>query len=263
MYAIDFRCVFDMSWYPFDIQTCTINLKLNGILEDFVDILPGLFEYLGDEELTQYVIRDSKMVKSCDNRNKSIKVSITLGRLLLGTTLTVYIPTIILIIIRHNASFFKPFFFESAISVNVTIMLLLVTLFLNVTGSLPPTSYIKMIDIWFIFNLMIPFFEVLLHTYIENLRMTEDEERDINHHGKKITVGEKTPVEIISYDSKLVSINEEVQDVALKKFYQETKAKEHKVNRAMKIMRVWIPVIVIIFAAVYWLVGLAHASAFY
>ena len=84
MYAIDFRCVFDMSWYPFDIQTCTINLKLNGILEDIVDILPGLFEYLGDEELTQYVIMDSKMVKSCDNRNKSIKVSITLGRLLLG-----------------------------------------------------------------------------------------------------------------------------------------------------------------------------------
>ena len=240
-----------------------MDLQLSGILTSFVDIFPRVFNYLGAQELTQYIIKDSKMVREYWDGKPGVRISITLGRLLLGTILTTYIPTIILIIISHNASFFKPFFFESAISVNVTIMLLLVTLFLNVTGSLPPTSYIKMIDIWFIFNLMIPFFEVLLHTYIDNLRMMEDEDRDINHHGKNIIIGEITPVEIIPYDSKLVSINEEVQDVALKKFYQETKAKEHKVNRAMKIMRVWIPVIVIIFAAVYWLVGLAHAGTFY
>ena len=179
----------------------------------------------------------------------SVKVSITLGRLLLGTILTTYIPTIILIIISHNASFFKPFFFESAISVNVTTMLVLTTLFLSVSGSLPTTSYIKMVDVWFIFNLMIPFFEVLLHTYIDNLRQQEDEQREINDHGKKIKVGEKPPIQVQANDADLVSKHEVSQDEALKKFYAESKANEEMLSRALRIAHVWIPVCVIAFTA--------------
>ena len=41
----------------------------------------------------------------------------------------------------------------------------------KVSNSLPPTSYIKMIDIYLIFSLLIPFVEVLLHTYIDSLRL--------------------------------------------------------------------------------------------
>ena len=33
-------------------------------------------------------------------------------------------------------------------------------MFIAVSENLPKTSYIKMVDIWLIFNLMIPFFEV-------------------------------------------------------------------------------------------------------
>ena len=33
-------------------------------------------------------------------------------------------------------------------------------MFIAVSETLPKTSYIKMVDIWLIFNLMIPFFEV-------------------------------------------------------------------------------------------------------
>ena len=38
-------------------------------------------------------------------------------------------------------------------------------LLLSVSNDLPRTSYMKMVDIWLIFNLFIPFLEVLLHTY--------------------------------------------------------------------------------------------------
>ena len=259
-YAIDFRCNYDMRWYPFDIQTCSMDLQLSGILASFVEIFPGVFNYLGAQELTQYIIKDSIMVREIWSGKPGVKVSITLGRLLLGTILTTYIPTIILIIISHNASFFKPFFFESAISVNVTTMLVLTTLFLSVSGSLPTTSYIKMVDVWFIFNLMIPFFEVILHTYIDNLRQQEDEEREINHHGKKIKVGEKAPIQVKPYDSQLVSHNELTQDAALKKFYKESKATQYKLARALRIAHVWIPVCVVVFTAVYWIIGLSHAG---
>ena len=34
--------------------------------------------------------------------------------------------------------------------------------FISVSNALPKTSYIKMIDIWLIFNLVVPFLEVIL-----------------------------------------------------------------------------------------------------
>ena len=55
-------------------------------------------------------------------------------------------------------------------TVNLTSLLVLVTLFISVSDSLPRTSYVKLIDIWLIFNLLVPFIDILLHTIIDALR---------------------------------------------------------------------------------------------
>ena len=91
---------------------------------------------------------------------KTTKQDRVFTRRLLGTILTVYIPTLLLIIISHMTNYFKPFFFEAVVTVNLTVMLVLATMFISVSENLPKTSYIKMVDVWLIFNLMIPFFEV-------------------------------------------------------------------------------------------------------
>ena len=49
-------------------------------------------------------------------------------------------------------------------------MLVLTTMFINVSNNLPKTSYVKMVDVWLIFNLLLPFIEVLVHTYMDTLR---------------------------------------------------------------------------------------------
>merc|ERR1712180_536935 len=112
---------------------------------------------------------------------KGISVSFTFGRRLLGTILTVYLPTVLLNVIGHATNFFKPFFFEAVVTVNLTAMLVLTTMFIDVSNNMPKTSYVKMIDIWLIFNLLLPYIEVLVHTYMDSLRNEED--REINHHG--------------------------------------------------------------------------------
>ena len=56
------------------------------------------------------------------------------------------------------------------VTVNLTSLLVLVTLFISVSDSLPRTSYVKLIDIWLITNLLVPFIDVLLHTTIDSLR---------------------------------------------------------------------------------------------
>ena len=53
------------------------------------------------------------------------------------------------------------------IAVNLTIMLVMTTIFTSKIEELPPTSDMKMIDIWLIFCLVVPFLEVILRTAME------------------------------------------------------------------------------------------------
>ena len=51
---------------------------------------------------------------------------------------------------------------EATVVMNLTVMLVLVTMFISVSEGLPKTSYIKMIDVWLVFVLIVPFLEVLV-----------------------------------------------------------------------------------------------------
>ncbi len=46
-------------------------------------------------------------------------------------------------------------------------MLVIASLFVSTSASLPKTSYMKMIDVWMIFCFLLPFFVVILHTLVE------------------------------------------------------------------------------------------------
>ena len=91
------------------------------------------------------------------------------------------------------------FSLQAIVTVNLTSLLVLTTLFISVSSSLPQTAYVKMVDVWLIFAQVVPWIEVLLHTLIDWMR-TEEEGREVNHHGKTITVGggkQKTDKEMV------------------------------------------------------------------
>ena len=87
---------------------------------EFVELVPSELNYLGPQDLTQYFIRQTSINSTATGY---IKVEVVLGRRLLGTILTVYIPTMLLVIIAHMTNYFKPFFFEAVVAVNLTVML--------------------------------------------------------------------------------------------------------------------------------------------
>ena len=60
--------------------------------------------------------------------------------------------TLLLLVIMYDTTFFKPVYFETSLTVNLTIMLVLTTIFTCEIKELPPMSQTKMIDIWLIFN---------------------------------------------------------------------------------------------------------------
>ena len=92
--------------------------------------------------------------------------------------MTTYFPSLLLIAITFATTFFKPDFFEAGLSVNLTNMLVMTTIFISKMEGLPPTSDIKMIDIWLILCQLVPFTQVVLLTAMEFLREGEKEEED-------------------------------------------------------------------------------------
>ena len=101
--------------------------------------------------------------------------------------MTTYFPTLLLSAITFATTFFKPFFFEAALSVNLTTMLVMTTIFISKMESLPPTSDIKMIDIWLILCQMVPFAEVILLTAMEYNRGDDKKGKGTKKKGRKKT----------------------------------------------------------------------------
>ena len=110
----------------------------------------------------KYTVKEWKI----GEKDNGIIVTLTLGRKILNAFLTTYLPTLLLMIIVHSTNYYKDFFFEAIVTVNLTGMLVLSTMFVSVSGNLPVTSDIKMIEIWLIFSLLVPFTEVLLQVII-------------------------------------------------------------------------------------------------
>ena len=95
---------------------------------------------------------------------------VVMKRKITSEMMTTYFPTLLLTAITFATTFFKSFFFEAALSVNLTTMLVMTTIFISKMESLPPTSNIKMLDFWLIFCQIIPFAEVVLLTAMEYQR---------------------------------------------------------------------------------------------
>ena len=128
-----------------------------------------------DNETKMFTLTDLTLEYGSSKEDR-VEMKVKLKRKIKGEMLITYFPTILLTAISFATSFFKPFFFEAALSVNLTTMLVLTTIFISKMEGLPPTSDTKMIDIWLIICQLVPFAEVVLLTAIEYVR--EDETTD-------------------------------------------------------------------------------------
>lgn len=80
---------------------------------------------------------------------------------------TVFIPTTLIIIISFATFSFKWFDFQNRIMVSLTALLVLSTLFSQVSNSLPKTSYFKLVDVWFFSSILFAFLTIMTHTLVE------------------------------------------------------------------------------------------------
>ena len=152
-------------------------------------------------DMTQYSITEYKLVYAPDL--KGLQMRIKLKRKITSEMMTTYFPSILLMMITYATTFFKPFFFEAALSVNLTTMLVMTTIFISKMEGLPTTSDTKMIDYWLILCQLVPFAQVVLLTAMEYLREEEQEDGQ--------------PLE-----------NEELESIKLEKDHEDVESKPRK-----------------------------------
>ena len=148
--------------------------------KDMVELIPLKLEMFEDTELTLFTVKSWSLGYGTGNTTSELKMRVVLKRKVMNELLTTYLPSILLIVITFATTFFKPFFFEAALSVNLTTMLVMTTIFIGEMQMLPRTAYIKMIDIWLVFCQLVPFSEVLLLTGMEYFR-SESQNTDVDN----------------------------------------------------------------------------------
>ena len=129
-------------------KVCTIEMKSSI---DTMVLLPKRLDVIQERDMNLFRVIDYSLTFANERDEKrGIRMSIVMRRKITSEMMTTYFPSLLLTLITFATTFFKPFFFEAALSVNLTTMLVMTTIFISKMEGLPPTSATKMIDYWLI-----------------------------------------------------------------------------------------------------------------
>ncbi|XP_076031404.1 uncharacterized protein LOC143019555 [Oratosquilla oratoria] len=171
-YSGSFSCFFHLFTYPFDEQQCTVLIQLassSGGLVQF-DTETATIAYLGEKLLASYQVEQVGLSGSFTDTNEpAIKIQFTLVRRYGIVLLTAFMPSLTLIFVSYFTMFIAVHELEVRLMVTLTALLVMYTLFSQVSSTLPQTATFKMIDFWFFFCIFLPFFIIVIHVFGEHM----------------------------------------------------------------------------------------------
>lgn len=181
-FTVSFICNYQMTDFPFDTQECSAIIQPDIVDQLFVKLIPRNLTYVGPLDLSKYVLNglhfiDSEKVRESEKETRhknnllfqGIEVKLVLEREVISEALITILPTFLIVLVCFTSSFYGLEHFDAMVAVNVTAFLVIATLFISVSNSLPRSSSIKMIDGWMIFTMFVPLAEVILQTMISKI----------------------------------------------------------------------------------------------
>jgi hypothetical protein len=122
--------------------------------------------------------------KSSDN-DCMVVAEITFRRKLMYHLTNTYLPTTSLLVIVELTLYLDDSKLDVAVTLSLTVLLVMYTLYQSISMSTPKTAYLKLIDYWLIFCLLVPFLIFLIETawYLD---MTRKERKGKNTKGVSI-----------------------------------------------------------------------------
>ena len=149
-------------------QVCTIDMLVGTLDLKTVTLHPDKLWLEQERDMTLFQITNHRLIfTNSSNPKQGMRMIVVMKRKIMSEIMTTYFPSILLTLITFATTFFKRIYFEASLSVNLTTMLVMTTIFISKMEGLPPTSEIKMIDLWLVLCQLVPFIEVILVTAIE------------------------------------------------------------------------------------------------
>ena len=133
VYSIELACGFNLRSYPFDTQECLIELDVPFALKDKVELEATKIFFNGSTDLPQFEVKKS-LVTTEDGKAYFIVI---LNRKFAYHLVSVYIPSLSLLLVSLVTLHISIDHFEANIMVHLTAMLVMYTLFQAISISLP------------------------------------------------------------------------------------------------------------------------------
>ena len=202
------------------------------MLRDSIYISPNRVEYLGSNKLIQFEVTNVEMIQGAPNY---IYVEITLRRMISYHVVSTFGPTLTLLMIAEVTLFISETHFEATIMLAITSMLVMYTLYQSASSSLPKTAYVKMIDTWLIFGLVVPFIIFLILTLIEMLNDDDDDKEPIDKKGDEKELTQNSTInDKLSATSKSQVVPKDVFDKEVFDIVFDSKLHKEKEGRKSK-----------------------------
>ena len=170
-YQMEMQCEYNLRMYPFDYQVCAIDVYVPIIKQEFMNVFAKSAKNWGNSQLPQFVITDID-IRGFQN-DSLVKCLISMQRMPFYHIATTYMPTVCILFMTLITLFIDKSHFEATIMVALTNMLVMFFLYNSVSISMPSTAYLKLLDFWLIFGLVIPFlvFTVIMAWEIMDQRL--------------------------------------------------------------------------------------------
>ena len=198
---IKYDCKFDVRRFPLDKQKCPLIMKITSRMCKFCKFVKGEGVSRGDNEslvydgesiIDQFSIGKIYSTISNDEHTSKLIIYIPMNRIFTNQFINTFFPTIILWMFGYSTLFIDPIEngFNHRFTGSGTALLVMATLINVVKSDLPKTAYIKLIDIWFLWHVVLVFVIIVYHitldrirNHLETLNRDEDEVLDITEDG--------------------------------------------------------------------------------
>ena len=142
--------------YVFGADAETTTLKTGNITDNGPTSI-------GEYEIDGWILEEASLPEK-----RGLIMKVTLSRNTKGIILVTYLPTILMNIINQATSYIKADdAYNLIITVNITCMMVLSSVYLSVSNSLPSTATIKPVEVWLLFNLAYPFLVIITNILLQ------------------------------------------------------------------------------------------------
>ena len=167
-----FLCNFDqVKNYPFETQVCTISIYLSGSARQLTNLTLNLsVSEKSTTSIGQFLVESFNQSKEIDpsTSEQTAKVFVVLRRDLKVTVMVTHLPTLVMNMINQLTNHISgEGRYELIITVNITCMMVLASVYLSVSSSLPNTPSIKPVEIWLLASFIYPFMVIFVNIILQ------------------------------------------------------------------------------------------------